>query len=120
MADEQKLKFCKETIIKLHQRQQQEDGNIQELDEKMLKALRQSENSISEEINADSSKRRESDARIQREIQKSLGFDMQLPLANQRKMREETHQKYVQVFSEQISSLSNEITQEFSQTTNKL
>ena len=28
MADEQKLKFCKETIIKLHQKQQQEDGNI--------------------------------------------------------------------------------------------
>ena len=89
--------------------------NIQDLDDKLIKALRLSERNICADIDADSARRRETDQRIQREINKNLGFDMQLPLENHRKVREDTHQKFVHIFSEQIVGLSNDISQEFSQ-----
>lgn len=40
---------------------------------------------------------------------------MQAPLASQKKAREEAHQRYAQIFSEQISGLSNDISLEFNQ-----
>ena len=65
------------------------------MDERMVKALRTSERNIVNDINDDSKKRREADARIQKEISKSLGFDIQMPIENHKKFREETHNKYV-------------------------
>ena len=40
IKDEERVKFCKDTIIKLHQKQQQEDSEIQTLDDKMAKTIR--------------------------------------------------------------------------------